>query len=66
LISPRRISSPKRITPPFLTKFVEGYRAKGMTHVEGGQIPGAGHYVPADNPKGVADLIEQHAGSGVN
>jgi pimeloyl-ACP methyl ester carboxylesterase len=51
---------------PFLTKFVEGYRAKGMTHVEGGQIPGAGHYVLADNPKGVAELIEQHAGSGVN
>ena len=37
-----------------------------MTHVEGGQIPGAGNDVLADNPKGVADLIEQHAGIGVN
>jgi hypothetical protein len=26
-------------------------------------IPGAGHYVVADNPDGVAELIEQHAGS---
>ena len=56
----------KSFFAPFLTKFVEGYSAKGMTHVEGGQILGAGHYVLTDNPKGVADLIEQHAGSGVN
>ena len=51
---------------PFLTKFVEGYRAKGMTNVEEPRIPAARHYVVADNPEGVADLIEQHAGRGVN
>jgi pimeloyl-ACP methyl ester carboxylesterase len=44
-------------------KFVDGYRAKGMTHVESAIIPGAGHYVVADNPDAVADLIERHAGS---
>jgi pimeloyl-ACP methyl ester carboxylesterase len=47
-----------------LPRFVEGYRAKGMTHVEGARIPDAGHYVVTDNPDAVADLIEQHAGSG--
>jgi pimeloyl-ACP methyl ester carboxylesterase len=47
-----------------LPKFVEGYRAKGMTHAEGATIPNAGHYVVTDSPKAVADLIEQHAGSG--
>jgi pimeloyl-ACP methyl ester carboxylesterase len=46
-----------------LPTFVEGYRAKGMTHVESARIAGASHYVMADNPEGVADLIEQHARS---
>jgi pimeloyl-ACP methyl ester carboxylesterase len=47
-----------------LPTFIDGYRARGMTHVEGAQIPEAGHYLLADNPEAVADLIEQHAGSG--
>lgn len=46
-----------------LPTFVEGYRAKGMTHVEGARITGASHYVMTDNPEGVADLIERHAAS---
>jgi pimeloyl-ACP methyl ester carboxylesterase len=47
----------------FLPTFIDGYREKGMTHVEGATIPAAGHYVVADNPRAVATLIEQHAGS---
>jgi pimeloyl-ACP methyl ester carboxylesterase len=47
-----------------LSKFVDGYRAKGMTHVEGARISGAGHYVVADNPDGVAGLIERSARAG--
>jgi pimeloyl-ACP methyl ester carboxylesterase len=46
----------------FLPRFVEGYRAKGMSRVEGTWIPGAGHYVVTDNPSAVAELIERHAG----
>ncbi len=45
-----------------LTKFVEGYRTKGMIRVEGVRIPGAGHYVVADNPQAVAELIERYGG----
>jgi pimeloyl-ACP methyl ester carboxylesterase len=52
----------KSFFAPFLSKFVEGYRAMGMTHVESAQIPRAGHYLIADNPEAVADLIERHAG----
>jgi pimeloyl-ACP methyl ester carboxylesterase len=48
---------------PFLTTFVEGYRAKGMTRVEGARIPDASHFVVADNPEAVADLIERNAGN---
>jgi pimeloyl-ACP methyl ester carboxylesterase len=48
---------------PFLQAFIEGYRAKGMAHVEGAHVPGAAHYLLADNPDAVAELIEQHAGS---
>jgi pimeloyl-ACP methyl ester carboxylesterase len=47
----------------FLDKFVEGYRAQGMVNVESARIPGAGHYVVADNPEAVADLIERQAGN---
>ncbi len=54
----------KSFFAPLLARFVDGYRVKGMTHVEGAQIPDAGHYVLADNPAAVADLIEQHAGIG--
>jgi pimeloyl-ACP methyl ester carboxylesterase len=46
-----------------LEKFVQGYRAKGMSHVESARIAGAGHYVVADNPDGVAELIERSAGA---
>jgi pimeloyl-ACP methyl ester carboxylesterase len=46
-----------------LPRFVEGYRAKGMTHVESARIPGASHYVVADNPEAVADLVERYAGN---
>jgi pimeloyl-ACP methyl ester carboxylesterase len=45
-----------------LPTFIEGYRAKGLTHVESARIPGASHYVMADNPEAVANLIEQQAG----
>ena len=47
-----------------LPTFLDGYRAKGMTRVEGAQIPDASHYLLSDNPTAVADLIEQKAGSG--
>lgn len=46
----------------WLSTFVEGYRAKGMTRVDSARIPGASHYVMADNPTAVADLIERYAG----
>jgi pimeloyl-ACP methyl ester carboxylesterase len=46
----------------YLDTFVEGYRAKGMTRVEGARIPGASHFVVANNPQAVADLIERNAG----
>jgi pimeloyl-ACP methyl ester carboxylesterase len=52
----------KSFFTPLLSTLVDGYRAKGMTDVEGAQIPDAGHYLLADNPAAVADLIEQHAG----
>jgi pimeloyl-ACP methyl ester carboxylesterase len=47
----------------FLDTFVEGYRAKGMTRAEGARIPDASHFVVADNPEAVADLIERNAGN---
>ena len=46
-----------------LPTFVEGYRAKGMTRVEGARIPDASHFVVADNPEAVAELIERGAGN---
>jgi pimeloyl-ACP methyl ester carboxylesterase len=42
-------------------KLVEGLRAKGLSHVETATIPGAVHYLVADQPEAVATLIEQHA-----
>jgi pimeloyl-ACP methyl ester carboxylesterase len=45
-----------------LTTIIGGCRAKGMTRVEGARIPKAGHFVVADNPEAVADLIEHNAG----
>jgi pimeloyl-ACP methyl ester carboxylesterase len=48
-----------------LPTFVEGYRARGMTNVESARIPGASHYLLADDPTAVADLIERHAGRDV-
>jgi hypothetical protein len=47
----------------YLETFVEGYRAKGMTRVEGARIADAGHFVVSDNPEAVADLIERSAGN---
>jgi pimeloyl-ACP methyl ester carboxylesterase len=54
----------KSFFAPMLTKFVEGYRARGMTQVESAYIPGASHYVVADNPTAVAQLIHRYAGGG--
>jgi pimeloyl-ACP methyl ester carboxylesterase len=48
---------------PLLPTFVEGYRGQGMTRVDSARIPDAGHYVLADNPEAVADLIERYARS---
>jgi pimeloyl-ACP methyl ester carboxylesterase/uncharacterized protein YndB with AHSA1/START domain len=45
----------------FLTTFMEGYRAKGITNIEGATIPNAAHYMLADNPESVAELIERQA-----
>jgi pimeloyl-ACP methyl ester carboxylesterase len=39
----------------------EGFRVAGLSRVETGLIPGAGHYVVADNPDAVAEFIERHA-----
>ncbi|MES0087915.1 alpha/beta hydrolase [Mesorhizobium sp. M0026] len=47
-----------------LPTFLAGYRAKGMSHVERAEIPDASHYVLADNPDAVAELIEKRAGAG--
>lgn len=47
-----------------LDTFVAGYRAKGMSDVTGAQIPNASHYVLADNPEAVAELIEHAAMNG--
>lgn len=47
----------------YLATFVEGYRAKGITRVEGARIPDASHFVVADNPEVVAELIERSAGN---
>jgi pimeloyl-ACP methyl ester carboxylesterase len=53
----------KSFSTALLSTFVEGYRARGMIRVESAQIPDAGHYLLADNPEAVAQLIEEHAGS---
>ena len=46
-----------------LPTFVEGYRAKGMTRVDSARIPDASHYLLADNPQAVQELIERSAGN---
>jgi pimeloyl-ACP methyl ester carboxylesterase len=51
----------KSFFAPLVSKFVDGYRAKGMSRVESAVISGAGHYLLADNPEAVADLIERYA-----
>ena len=45
----------------FLDTFVGGMRAKGIEQVTGARIPGASHYVVADSPDAVAELIERNA-----
>lgn len=47
----------------YLTTFVEGYEAAGMARVDGAIIPDASHFVVADNPEVVADVIERAAGN---
>jgi pimeloyl-ACP methyl ester carboxylesterase len=42
-------------------KIAQGLRANGSTHVETGLIPHSVHYVVADQPEVVADLIERYA-----
>ena len=37
--------------------FIDGFRAKGFSQMDGATIPAAGHYIVADNPEGTADLI---------
>jgi pimeloyl-ACP methyl ester carboxylesterase len=44
-----------------VTKIAEGLRTNGFTHVETGPMPGAVHYVVADQPEAVADPIERYA-----
>jgi pimeloyl-ACP methyl ester carboxylesterase len=45
----------------YLPTFVDAYHEKGVMHVESAAIPEAGHYLLADNPQAVADLIEKYA-----
>jgi len=44
-----------------IPKIAEGVRAKGLANVETGLIPDSVHYLVADQPKAVADLIERYA-----
>ena len=50
-------SSFARLVP----KMAEGLRANGCTQIETGLIRGSVHYVAADQPEAVADLIERYA-----
>jgi pimeloyl-ACP methyl ester carboxylesterase len=42
-------------------QIAEGLRRSGLTRVETGKIPDSVHYVVADQPEAVADLIERYA-----
>jgi pimeloyl-ACP methyl ester carboxylesterase len=42
-------------------QIAEGLRGSGLTRVETGRIPDSIHYVVADQPEAVADLIERYA-----
>jgi pimeloyl-ACP methyl ester carboxylesterase len=44
-----------------LPQIAHGLRANGCTHVETGLIPHSVHYVVADQPEAVADLIDRYA-----
>ena len=44
-------------------RFLASYRAHGMSRVEGARIANASHYVLADNPGGVAEMIERFGGA---
>jgi pimeloyl-ACP methyl ester carboxylesterase len=44
-----------------IPKMADDLRAKGCRHVDTGLIPGSVHYVVADQPDAVADLIERNA-----
>jgi pimeloyl-ACP methyl ester carboxylesterase len=41
--------------------FLTGFQAKGMTRVESAVVVASGHYVAADNPDGLAEMIERFA-----
>ena len=59
------VAGEKSFFKPLLGKFVEGFRAKGMTSVESASIQGAGHYLLDDNPDAVASLIERYAANNI-
>jgi hypothetical protein len=44
-----------------IPKIAEGRQANGLANVEAGLIPDSVHYLVADQPKAVADLIERYA-----
>jgi pimeloyl-ACP methyl ester carboxylesterase len=44
-----------------LPKIADGLRSNGMTNVQTGTVPDAGHYLLQDNPQAVAELIERQA-----
>jgi pimeloyl-ACP methyl ester carboxylesterase len=52
----------RSFTADHLPRFIDGYRTRGMSRVEGARIADANHYVVADNPGAVAELVERHAG----
>ena len=43
-------------------RIVVALRDSGFAHVTPASVPNAVHYLVADNPDGVAALIERHAG----
>jgi len=47
-------------------RYVDGLRAAGVAHVEGGVIPGSGHFAPEEQPDAVASALRafMHEGNG--
>lgn len=48
---------------PFLDKFVQGCRGRGISNVAGVHIPDTRHYLLTENPEAVSDLIEKCVGA---